>query len=83
MHISTKWTGKTFFLMVENSYDGCYARQGNAFLSGKRGNRCPGIGLESVREKILRHGGSVEVYPMENSFRVGIALTVEAAKDAD
>lgn len=76
MHIVSKWTGKTFFLMVENSYNGSYSRMGEAFLSGKRGNRCPGVGLESVRETIRRHGGSVEFFPMEASFRVGITLAL-------
>lgn len=74
MHIVTKWTGKTFFLMVENTYDGKYSRRGNSFLSSKRKNQSMGVGLESVRDKIMRHGGSVNVYPMENSFRVGITL---------
>lgn len=74
MHIATKWTGKTFFLMVENTYDGKYARQGHSFLSRKRSNQSLGVGLESVREKIQRHGGSVDVYPMDTSFRVGITL---------
>lgn len=74
MHIATKWTGKTFFLLVENSYDGKYSRRGDVFLSGKRDHQSPGIGLESVREKILRRGGCVDVYPMENRFRVGVTL---------
>lgn len=75
IHIITKWTGKTFFLMIENSYNGFYKRRGDLFLSEKRSYQFTGIGLESVREKITHHGGTLDVYPMENLFRVGISLT--------
>ena len=75
IHIITKWTGRTFFLMIENSYNGVYKRRGDLFLSEKRNYQFTGVGLESVREKIVHHGGTLDVYPMENLFRVGISLT--------
>lgn len=75
--ISTKWTGKTFFLLVENNCNGKYKIKGNRFLSAKRGGAGFGIGLESVKETVESHGGTVHIYPVGSIFRVGISLKAE------
>lgn len=64
----------TFFLKVENSYDGRYQRTGNRFLSRKRGSEQLGIGLESVRQTVEAHHGTLDIYPLQKTFRVGITL---------
>lgn len=74
LHISTKWTGRTFFLLVENSYDGKYVQKNGRFLSRKREHIEFGLGLESVRETVEGHGGTMEIYPLEKVFQVGITL---------
>ena len=39
------------------------------------GVRC-GIGLSSVRETVERHGGTMDLYPGEDVFQVGITLPI-------
>lgn len=74
LHISTKWTGRTFFLLVENTYDGECMQKNGRFLSHKRERTEFGLGLESVRETVERHGGTMEIHPLETVFRVEITL---------
>ena len=75
LHISTKWTGRTFFLLVVNTYDGECLQKSGRFLSHKREHTEFGLGLESVRETVERHGGTMEIHPLETVFRVEITLT--------
>ena len=77
LRINTKWTGRLFFLLVENSYDGTFEQKGGRFLSRKRGGAECGLGLESVRETVMRHGGTLNIYPLEKTFRVGITLKAD------
>lgn len=72
IHIAARWTGQSFIFTTENSYDVQYRRQGGRFLSRKRDGF--GLGLESVRETVTQYGGSLDVYPLEKLFRVGIIL---------
>ena len=74
LSISVRPMQGTFFLLVENSCDGRYSRQGSRFLSRKSADVRYGIGLESVRETVTRHGGTLDIYPLEAWFRVGITL---------
>ncbi|MDD2980333.1 MAG: GHKL domain-containing protein [Hespellia sp.] len=76
IQISVKQTADTFFIKIENSYDGKYNRQGEHFLSRKAGTIRFGIGLESVHDLVCQAGGTLDVYPMETVFRVGISLPV-------
>ncbi len=64
----------TFFLVIENSYDGQYAQQNGRFLSFKAKGARYGLGLESVREIVTTHGGTLDIYPLPNIFRIGITL---------
>lgn len=64
------------FLKVENSYDGQYSCQDGKFLSRKSSGIRFGVGLESVREIVTRHGGTMDIYPEETIFSVGITLPV-------
>lgn len=72
--ISSRETKSQFFLCIENTYDGKIKKQGSQFLSLHSPSARLGIGLESVREIIERHGGTMNIYPMEHLFRVGIVL---------
>ena len=80
--ISVRPMRGTFFLLVENSYDGHYDRQGGRFRSRKTGAVRYGIGLESVRETVTRCGGTLDIYPLETVFRVGITLPVREGPGA-
>ncbi len=75
--ILTHITGNTFYIKVENTYDGKYRRQSGHFLSRKTDGIRPGVGLESVTEIITKHGGSVRIYPEGKIFSVGITLPIE------
>lgn len=75
VRISTRWTQQTFFLLVENTYVGCFVQGSNRrFLSHKRNGAEYGLGLESVKETVEQHGGTMETYPLETVFKVGIIL---------
>lgn len=72
--ISARLMPGTFFLLVENSYDGQYSQQNGRFLSRKTNSVRYGLGLESVREIVTTHGGTLDIYPLRNIFRIGITL---------
>ena len=74
LSIQVRAAESTFFLKVENSYDGRYQRTGTRFLSRKRGSEQLGIGLESVRQTVEAHHGTLDIYPLQKTFRVGITL---------
>ena len=74
LSIQVRAAESTFFLKVENSYDGRYQRAGTRFLSRKRGSEQLGIGLESVRQTVEAHHGTLDIYPLQKTFRVGITL---------
>lgn len=59
---------------IENSYNGKFRRSGKFFLSVGSKKERQGIGLESVQEIIELHGGTVNIYPLEHIFRVGMIL---------
>lgn len=75
--IQVRAAESTFFLKVENSYDGSFRRVGSHFLSRKRGSEQLGIGLESVRQTIESHQGTLDIYPLQKTFRVGITLPLK------
>ena len=73
----TSWaTEGTLFLLVENTYDGWFDRSEGHILSRKAGGVRCGIGLSSVRETVERHGGTMDLYPGEDVFQVGITLPI-------
>ena len=74
LRIATKWTGRLFFLKVENSYDGSFEQKSGRFLSRKRGYTEYGLGLESVRKIVEHYGGTMSIYPKEAVFQAGITL---------
>ena len=69
-------TEGTLFLLVENTYDGWFDRSEGHILSRKAGGVRCGIGLSSVRETVERHGGTMDLYPGEDVFQVGITLPI-------
>jgi len=73
----TSWaTEGTLFLLVENTYDGRFVRSEGHILSRKAGGVRCGIGLSSVRETVERRGGTLDLYPGEDVFQVGITLPI-------
>ena len=74
LRIATKWTGRLFFLKVENSYDGSFEQKGGRYLSRKRGYAEYGLGLESVRKIVEHYGGTLSIYPKEAVFHAGITV---------
>lgn len=74
IRISTEQTAYMLLILVENSYDGHYRQEGDRFVSRKHGETRFGIGLESVRNIIERHGGTLDIFPLKTKFRVGISL---------
>lgn len=77
IYINSKNTNTTFYLMIENSYDGKVIKAGNKFLSFKKGVKRIGIGLESVKKILSTHHGTIDIYPEKNRFRVGISIPLK------
>ena len=77
--LTTYDTGGQWFLMVENTYDSIVYQKNNRLLSRKDSlNKRYGVGVESVREVVTSHGGKMDVMPLENTFRVGITIPLDA-----
>lgn len=74
MSLTSRATKGTLFLLVENTYDGQFGRSEGRILSRKTGGLRYGIGLSSVRETVERRGGTLDLYPGEDVFQVGITL---------
>lgn len=65
-----------FILTIENSYNGQSHMSRRHFLSSKHDGI--GIGTESVREVVKRHGGIVRFLPRERSFLCQILIPLAA-----
>ncbi len=77
IHLSSKETEHLLFIRIENTYDGMIIKTDTHFYSRKTGKSSHGIGMESVREIVERYGGSLDVYPLSDRFRVGILLPIK------
>lgn len=76
--ISSHETDGQWFILVENTYDGIVLQKNNRYLSRKdTHSKRFGIGLESVKDMIEKHNGSLDIYPKETIFRVGITLPLK------
>ena len=73
--INSHETDGQWFILIENTYDGIVLQNKGRFLSRKdTDSKRFGIGLESVKDIIEKHNGTLDIYPKENVFRVGITL---------
>ena len=64
---------------MENTYDGIVLQKNNRFLSRKdTHSKRFGIGLESVKDIIGKYNGTLDIYPKETIFRVGITLPLNS-----
>ncbi len=72
--ISSMVSGATFFLLVENSYDGILEKHGELFVSRKSGSAHVGVGLASVRQIVEQTGGTLDIFPEGLVFKVGCAV---------
>ncbi len=73
--INSHETDGQWFILLENIYDGIVLQKNNRFLSRKDTNsKRFGIGLESVKDIIEKHNGTLDIYPKKDVFRVGITL---------
>jgi hypothetical protein len=62
----------TLTMIVENSFSGTYEKDGDVYISSKRGENGEtrrGIGIISVREACRKYGGLLEIDAEENLWR--------------
>ena len=65
----------TFFLLIENTYNGRLEKQNDRFISQKNRTYSRfGIGIESVRDILNRYHGTMDIYPEQLLFKIGITL---------
>ncbi len=65
----------TFFLLIENTYNGRLEKQNDRFISQKnRTHSRFGIGIESVRGILNRYHGTMDIYPEQLLFKIGITI---------
>ena len=76
-------TEHMLFIRIENTYDGVLKTDEHSlhYFSRKNTYSRYGIGMESVREIIERHDGTLDIYPKEKIFRVGISLPLTSDSD--
>lgn len=74
IYLASRENTHAWFLLVENSYNGHIKMKNGRFLSHKSSKPRPGIGLESARKIIENRGGTLDIYPMTEKFRVGICI---------
>ena len=79
--LKTRRTQFTLFLLLENTYDGTIKMQNNQFLSQKTCEKRFGIGLASVHDILQRHHGTLDIYPEQEVFKVGISLPLSSYKE--
>ena len=72
--LSSQEMDSQYFICIENSYNGIFQKRGTQFLSLCSSRERIGIGLASVQEIVQMHGGTVNIYPLEHIFRVGLVL---------
>lgn len=72
--LTSRETNSQMFICIENSYNGVFKKEGKHFLSLDSEKERFGIGLESVQEIVKLHSGTVNIYPMDQVFRVGLVL---------
>lgn len=72
INLYAKETEYILFICVENTYDGVSRSDSTLFLSRKRGYSSTGVGLESVRDIVEKHDGTLDIFPEKEYFRVGI-----------
>ena len=77
IYLNSRETELLLFLRIENTYDGVVIHENRHFYSRKTDHQLHGIGMESVRDIIERHGGTLDVYPMKDTFRIGISLPMK------
>lgn len=79
--LRTEDNSQTFFLLMENTYDGKVRRKDSQFLSRKSNELRVGIGLESVRKTLRKYSGTLDIYPMKELFRIGISIPLNKAAE--
>lgn len=72
--LSSKISSQMYFILVENTYDGKSNMINSKFISRKSDKNLHGIGLQSIDKIIKSHNGTIEIYPLEDKFRVAIYI---------
>lgn len=78
IRLNSRATEHILFIRIDNTYDGVVLKENRHFLSRKEESGWHGIGMESAREIIETHGGTMDIYPFKNFFRIGISLPLKS-----
>ena len=73
--VKTSVTPLLWCMTVENTFDGVLQEQEQKhFRTRKSDAAYHGIGLSSVEHTVKQHGGTLDIYHMEKTFRAGVNI---------
>lgn len=73
--VKTSVTPLLWCMTVENTFDGVLQEQEQKhFRTRKSDAAYHGIGLSSVEHTVKQHGGTLDIYHMEKTFRAGVTI---------
>lgn len=75
--LKSREDGGTWYLLLENSYDGKLKHQGAYLLSRKEGPLRIGIGVQSAKKILKQHQGSLDLFEQPHTFKAGISIPLE------
>ncbi|MCF0237498.1 MAG: GHKL domain-containing protein [Sphaerochaetaceae bacterium] len=72
--IRTNSFDDSFYLVIENTFDGKVLKKGEKILSKKRDYKTNGLGIESIKAMVDKYNGDFKIEYNNNKFSVSVML---------